>query len=340
MKTAVITGVSGQDGSYLADFLLKKKYRVIGLDRRSVRELNHWRHRFLGISEKIIYEECEITEFNNILDILRKYKVNEFYNLASQSFVKSSFSSPIYTAEVTGVAVLKILDAIKTVNKNIKFYQASSSEMYGKAVHKKQNENTPFHPRSPYGVAKVFGHYITQNYREAYNMFAVSGILFNHESPLRGGEFVTKKVAQGIFEYVKYKKPFQVGNIYAKRDWGYAKDYVEAMWKMLQQKKPQDYVIATEKNYSIKNYIDKTCKIAGIKSKWVGKGLKEKLIDLSNKKTIISISKKYFRPSEVDALLGDTRLAQKRLGWKNKTSFDQLVKIIYQAIPRLNNTIA
>ena len=337
MKTAIITGVSGQDGSYLAELLLKKNYKVIGLDRRSVRELNHWRHRYLGISNDIIYEECEITEFNNIVDVLRKYKINEFYNLAAQSFVKSSFNSPIYTAEATGIAVLKILDAIRLVNKKIKFYQASSSEMFGKIAHKKQGENTPFHPRSPYGVAKVFAHYTTQNYREAYNMFAVNGILFNHESPLRGEEFVTKKVTRGIYEYVKYKKSFQVGNIYSKRDWGYAKDYVEAMWKMLQQKKPKDYVIATEKNYSIKDYINKTCKVAGIKSKWVGKGLNEKLIDIKNQKTIISISKKFFRPSEVDILLGDTSLARKHLKWKNKTSFNQLVEIMYHSMPSLEN---
>ena len=228
-KTALITGISGQDGAYLAQFLLSKKYKIIGTDRRSARG-NNWRLNRLGILNKIIYEEMELGELYEIQKVFKKYKFDEVYNLAAQSFVATSFNSPINTSNITGLGVLRILETIKSINKKIKFYQASSSEMFGKITEERQNENTSLNPQSPYAISKVFGHYITDNYRKSYNMFAVSGILFNHESPLRGEEFVTRKIILGLVKILKGDlKYLELGNIYAKRDWGYAKEYVQAM---------------------------------------------------------------------------------------------------------------
>ena len=327
-KTALITGISGQDGAYLAQFLIKKKYRVIGTDRRSARSVN-WRLRRLGIEDKIIFEEMELGEIYEIQRVFKKYKINEVYNLAAQSFVGTSFSSPINTANITGLGSLRILETIRSTDPKIKFYQASSSEMFGDILEKRQKEKTPLNPQSPYAIAKVFAHYLTKNYRNSYNIFATSGILFNHESPLRGEEFVTRKIIIGLVKILKKEIDyFELGNIYAKRDWGYAKEYVEAMWKMLQRKKPDDYIISTGKTYSIKDFINFATSYLGMDVKWVGKGLKEKLVYKKSKKTLIKINPKFFRPSEVNILIGDSSKAKKDLKWMPKTDLKKLIKIM------------
>lgn len=334
-KVALVTGSSGQDGSYLCKFLLNKNYKVIGADRRSSRN-NNWRHNYLKIDNKIIIEDFDLTEPNSILLLFKKYKIDEFYNLAAQSFVHSSFNTPLSTTDVTGVGVLRILECIKNYSPKTKFYQASSSEMYGNSKSKKQDEKTEFNPRSPYAAAKVFGHNITKNYRESFKLFAVSGILFNHESPLRGNEFVTKKIVSQLVQIKKKKrKILELGNLYSKRDWGYAKDYVEAMWLMMQKAEPRDYVICSEKSYSIKYFINLCLKELKFRFKWKGKGINEKVIDLDNKKVILKINPKFFRPSEVNYLKGSYRKAKKELKWKPKTSLKQLVSIMINS--ELNN---
>ncbi len=327
-KTALITGISGQDGAYLADFLIKKKYKVIGTDRRSARSVN-WRLRRLKIENKIIFEEMELGEIYEIQRVFKKYKIDEVYNLAAQSFVGTSFNSPINTSNITGLGTLRILETIRNINKKIKFYQASSSEMFGEVLEKKQKETTPLNPQSPYAISKVFSHYLTQNYRNSYGMFTTSGILFNHESPLRGEEFVTRKIIIGLIKVLKQDiNHFELGNLYAKRDWGFAKEYIEAMWKMMQKKKPDDYVIATGKTYSIKDFINIATNYLKMDVKWVGKGLNEKLINNKDKKIIIKINPKFFRPSEVNILTGDASKARKFLGWKPKTSLKKLISIM------------
>ena len=330
-KIALVTGISGQVGAYLAKYLLKKNYIVIGTDRRSSRS-NNWRLEELNILDKIILEDLDITETSNIERIFKKFAINEVYNLAAQSFVKSSFENPIQTSIVNAISPLSILEIIRNQKRKIKFYQASTSEMFGKHNIQKQNEQTTFYPRSPYATSKTFAHYTVRNYREAYKIFAVSGILFNHESPLRGEEFITRKITIGLAKIISGKqKKIKIGNLYAKRDWGYAGDYVEAMWKMLQNKTPKDYVIATGKNYSVKNFIDTATNVLNLKTKWVGKGLNEKLINLKDKKIIVEIDKKYFRPTEVETLKGDFSKALKELNWKPKTNFKNLVKMMMTA---------
>jgi len=327
-KLALITGVSGQDGAYLAKFLLDKKYRIVGTDRRSARSSN-WRLKRLGIENKIIFEEMELSELYEIQRIFKKYKFDEVYNLAAQSFVKTSFDSPLNTSNITGLGTLRILETIRSTNPKIKFYQASSSEMFGDVLTRVQNEETPLNPQSPYAISKVFAHYSTQNYRSSYDMFAVSGILFNHESPLRGEEFVTRKIIIGLIKILKKEiEFFELGNVYAKRDWGYAKEYVEAMWKMLQMKKPDDYVISTGNTHSIKDFINKATKYLKMNVAWKGKGLNEHLVNLDSKKTIIKINPKYFRPAEVNILIGNSKKAQKKLKWKPNTNLDKLIKVM------------
>ena len=327
-KTALITGISGQDGAYLAELLIKKKYKVIGTDRRSAR-MNNWRLERLGIEKKIIFEEMELGETFEIERVFKKYNFDEVYNLAAQSFVGSSFGSPLNTSNITGLGVLRILETIRNRNPKIKFYQASSSEMFGDVLHKTQNEKTPFNPQSPYAISKLFGHYIAINYRNSYNLFTVSGILFNHESPLRGEEFVTRKIIINLIKILRKNiNCFELGNLYAKRDWGFAKEYVEAIWKMLQMKKPDDYIIATGKTYSIKDFINKATKYLEMDVKWVGSGLNEKLINKENNKTIIKINPKFFRPAEVNTLTGDASKAKKKLKWEPKTNLDELIKIM------------
>ena len=327
-KIALITGVSGQDGAYLSKLLLEKNYKVVGTDRRSARASN-WRLKRLGIENKIIFEEMEISEIYEVDRIFNKYNFDEVYNLAAQSFVGTSFNSPLNTSNITGLGVLRILETIKAKNKRIKFYQASSSEMFGDVLENFQSEKTPLNPQSPYAIAKVFGHYMTQNYRESYGMYAVSGILFNHESPLRGEEFVTRKIIIGLIRIIKGDLDYlELGNINAKRDWGFAKEYVEAMWLMLQQKKPEDFVVSTGKTYSIKDFINKTVKILNLKTKWTGKGLNEKLLNTSNGKIIVKINPKFFRPAEVNILKGDASKAKKKLKWVPKTNLENLIKIM------------
>jgi GDPmannose 4,6-dehydratase len=329
-KVALITGVSGQDGAYLAKFLLDNNYTVVGADRRSSRS-DYWRLKRLNINNNIIFEELELAEINEMIRLIKKYNFNEIYNLAAQSFVQSSFSSPINTANISGLGVLRILEVIRNFSPTTKFYQASSSEMFGNTAEKKQNEKTPFNPMSPYAIAKVFGHFVTKNYRDSYNLFAVSGILFNHESPLRGEEFVTRKITLGLVKIINGDLDFlELGNIYSKRDWGYAKEYVKIMWKMLQQTVANDYVISTGETHTVKEFINEAVKYLDLKTTWKGKGLNEELIDLEKNKPIIKISKRFFRPAEVDILLGNSAKAEKYLKWKPETNFKDLVKIMME----------
>lgn len=320
MKHALITGINGQDGSYLAEFLLEKGYKVFGTIRRSsTPNLLNIEH----IKDKVTLIYADLTDFGSIVSAIKQAKPDELYNLAAQSFVSTSFIQPIQTSEVTGLGVLNVLEAIRQTNPKIKFYQASSSEMYGKAQEIPQDEETPFHPRSPYGVAKVYGFWATVNYRESYNIFACNGILFNHESPRRGLEFVTRKISHGVAKiYLGKAKKLVLGNLAAKRDWGYAADYVKAMWQMLQQKEPQDFVIASGKNYSVEEFVKKAFACVGIK----------------NWKDYVVSDKKFFRPAEVDELIGDYSKAKKVLGWEPKVSFDELVKMMVKAdVERLRN---
>jgi GDPmannose 4,6-dehydratase len=328
-RIALIYGVTGQDGSYLAKFLLSKNYVVHGIKRRSS-SLNTSRiddiYKDLHSKTNFFLHYGDVTDSLSVLKNISQIKPNEIYNLSAQSHVKVSFEVPEYTANVDAIGALRILDAIKSLKlqNKIKFYQAGSSEMFG-AAKPPQNEKTNFYPRSPYAVAKVYAHWITINYREAYNIFACNGILFNHESPIRGETFVTKKIVSGLCKILLgNQNKIYLGNLYAKRDWGHAKDYVVAMWKMLQQKKPDDYVIATGKQYTVKDFINLTAIQLKMKIFWKGKNLKEKAY--FNDKVIIEIDKKYFRPTEVDSLRGDYNKAKKKLRWKPKITIKQLIK--------------
>ena len=330
-KTAFITGISGQDGAYLSQLLLNKGYRVIGGERRTASS-QLWRLKELNLEKDIEICDFELSEFTNIYRNIERYKPDEFYNLAAQSFVASSFEMPTMTSDITGVGVSRVLEAIKQINPKIKFYQASSSEMFGKVAETPQNENTPFYPRSPYAVAKLFGHWMTVNYREAYNMFACSGILFNHESPLRGEQFVTRKITLGLSNILQNNQEFlELGNIDSKRDWGFAGDYVKAMHLMLQMNKPDDYVVSTGKTHSVRDFINFACKTLNIDLIWEGNGLNEVGIDKKNNKTIIKINPKYYRPSEVDILLGDSSKSRKILKWEPETTFEELVEMMLTA---------
>ena len=331
-KKALIFGITGQDGSYLASFLIKKKYEVHGVIRRSS-SFNTGRldHIYQDPHEKnrsLILHYGDVTDTTSVSSIIKKIKPNEIYNLAAQSHVAVSFEVPEYTANADALGALRILEAIKFhgFEKHTKFYQAGTSEMFGKVQQIPQNEKTPFYPRSPYGVAKVYAHWITTNYREAYNIFACNGILFNHESPVRGETFVTKKVVSALckIKIGKQEKLF-LGNLEAKRDWGHAKDYVVAMWKMLQKKNPSDYVISTGKQYTVKQFVNYTLEYLNIKFKWKGKGIKSKCYD-DKGICIIECDKEYYRPLEVDTLLGNSRKARKELNWKPKINLKSLVK--------------
>ncbi len=328
-KIALIFGITGQDGSYLSKFLLKKNYLVHGVKRRSsslntARIDSIYQEPFVK-KKKLILHYGDVSDSNAVFSIIKKTKPDEIYNFAAQSHVAVSFEIPEYTTNTDAMGTLRILEAILKINKKIKFYQAGSSEMFGKVMEIPQTEKTPFYPRSPYGVAKLYSHWITINYRESYNLFASNGILFNHESPLRGETFVTKKIVQGLcrIKFGKQKRLY-LGNLYSKRDWGHAEDYVEAIWKMLQIKKPDDFVICTGKQFTIKSFLNITAKKLGITLKWRGKGLNEKGYNLDNK-PIIEIKKKYFRPSEVDKLVGDYTKAKKILNWKPKHNLSSLI---------------
>lgn len=330
MKKALITGIRGQDGAYLAKLLLDKGYKVYGADRRSA-QCELWRLIELGIENDVEFIYMDLLEFSNIVDVIKKIKPDEIYNLAAQSFVQTSFDQPILTSEVDAIGVLRILEAIRHYSPNTKFYQASTSEMFGKVQQIPQNEKTPFYPRSPYAVSKLYAHWITINYRESYNIFACSGILFNHESPLRGLDFVTKKTTYTVAQ-IKYglANKLVLGNLDSKRDWGYAKEYVEGMYLMLQQKKPDDYVLATGETHSIREMVELAFKYAGYDIVWKGKGVNEKGIDRKTGKVVVEISPKYFRPAEVDILIGDYSKAKKNLGWEPKTKFKDLIRIMVE----------
>jgi GDPmannose 4,6-dehydratase len=330
-KTALITGIRGQDGAYLAKLLLEKGYEVWGADRRHGNSEN-WRLRELGIEKdvKIIY--MDLLELTNIIRAIEKIKPDEIYNLAAQSFVGASFEQPILTSEIDAIGVLRLLEAIRTIHPEAKFYQASTSEMFGKVREIPQSETTPFYPRSPYGVAKVFGHWITVNYREAFNLFACSGILFNHESPLRGEEFVTRKITVSLAK-IKYglQDKLILGNLEARRDWGYAPDYVKGMWLMLQQETPDDYVLATGETHSVKEFVQLAASYAGFDLEWEGTDERTRGIDRKTGKTIVEVSKQFYRPAEVDVLLGNPKKAHEKLGWRPEKSFEELVAIMMDA---------
>ena len=330
MKKALIFGVTGQDGAYLAKFLIKKGYIVHGVKRRSS-SLNSFRIDDI-YSDPLIKKNRfylhygDITDSISVYNLINNIKPKEVYNLAAQSHVAVSFQIPEYTTNTDSLGTLRILEAVRKVNKKIKFYQAGSSEMFGKVKETPQTEKTPFYPRSPYGAAKVYSHWITINYRESYDIFASNGILFNHESPLRGETFVTKKIVKALCK-IKYKKQKKLilGNLYSKRDWGHAEDYVEAMWKILQHNRPDDFVICTGKQYSIKDFISLVAKDLNMKIKWKGKGINEKGFDILNN-CIIECNQKYFRPSEVDTLRGNCSKARKILKWKPKHNIKSLIK--------------
>ena len=329
-KKALIFGVTGQDGAYLSKFLLKKGYIVHGVKRRSS-SLNSFRvddiySDPLIKKNKFFLHYGDITDSISVYNLVSTIKPDEVYNLAAQSHVEVSFQIPDYTTNADSLGTLRILEAIKKVDKRIKFYQAGSSEMFGKVVEVPQTEKTPFYPRSPYGAAKVYSHWITINYRESYDLFACNGILFNHESPLRGETFVTKKIVKALCKIkLKKQKKLILGNLYSKRDWGHAEDYVEAMWKILQYKKPEDFVICTGKQYSIKDFINLVAKDLNMKIKWVGKGINEKAFDHKNN-CIIECNKKYFRPAEVDTLKGNYSKARRLLKWRPKHNLKSLIK--------------
>jgi len=333
-KRAFITGITGQDGSYLAELLLDKGYEVYGIIRRAstfgtTERVDHLHNPEEDKNSKISMYYGDLANTGNVSDLIKKVQPDEIYNLASQSHVRVSFDIPEYTGDITGLGALRLLEAIRHSEKNIKFYQASSSELFGNAKEMPQNENTPFSPRSPYGCAKLYAHSITKNYREAYNIFAVNGILFNHESPRRGENFVTRKITKTLCEIKNgFKNILYLGNLDGKRDWGYSKDYVEAMWLMLQQDTPEDYVIATGEAHSVREFVVLAGKEIGFDIEWRGKGVDEEGVDKNTGNTVIKIDSRYFRPSEIDYLLGDSTKARNKLGWSPKASFSELVKLM------------
>jgi len=340
MRRALITGIRGQDGAYLAKFLLEKGYEVYGADRRSG-DSSNWRLRELGIENDVKIVYLDLLELTNVMRVIDKVKPDEIYNLAAQSFVKASFEQPILTSEVNAIGVLRLLEAVRTLKPDVKFYQASTSEMFGKVQQIPQNEKTPFYPRSPYGVAKLFGHWITVNYRESYNIFACSGILFNHESPLRGLEFVTRKITYSLAR-IKYglQDKLILGNLEAKRDWGYAPEYVEGMWLMLQQKEPDDYVLATGETHTVKEFVEEAAAVAGFHLEWTGEGVNTKGIDKNTGKVIVEVSPEFYRPAEVDVLVGDPKKAKEKMGWSPKIKFKELVRIMMESdLRRVSNLV-
>lgn len=332
-KTALITGVTGQDGAYLAELLLKKGYVVHGLKRRSslfnTQRIDHLYEDQHEKGVKMFLHYGDLTDSTNLIRLVQETQPDEIYNLAAQSHVRVSFETPEYTANADAIGALRLLEAIRILKleKRTRFYQASTSELYGDVLEIPQKETTPFNPRSPYGAAKAYAFYITKNYREAYNMFACNGILFNHESPIRGETFVTRKITRAAAKiHLGLQKKVYLGNLDAERDWGHAKDYVEGMWMMLQHKVAEDFVLATGKKISVRKFVELAFAETGTKIEWKGKGENEKGLDASSGKTIVEIDKKYFRPSEVDLLVGDASKAKKLLGWKPRYSVEELVK--------------
>jgi GDPmannose 4,6-dehydratase len=325
-KIALCTGINGQDGSYLAELLLEKGYEVHGIVRRAS-QINT--QRIDHIYDRIKLHYGDLTDSTNLVRVIQQVQPDEIYNLGAQSHVKVSFEMPEYTGMVDGLGTLRILEAVRLLGmeEKTKIYQASTSEMYGKVQQIPQSETTPFYPRSPYGVAKVYGYWIVKNYRESYGLHASSGILFNHESPRRGETFVTRKITRGLSRIsVGEQDILYLGNLNAKRDWGHARDFVEAMWLMLQQDEPDDYVIATGEQYSVREFVEAAAPYFGLRIEWMGEGLDEIGFDLNTKKPIIKVDPRYFRPAEVETLLGDATKAKQKLGWEPKISFKQLVE--------------
>lgn len=331
-NTALITGISGQDGAYLAKLLLGKGYTVFGAYRRTS-SVNFWRIEEIGVAKhpNLHLVEYDLTDFGGTIRLLESSGVTEIYNLAAQSFVGISFDQPNTTAQITGIGPLNILEAIRIVNPQIRFYQASTSEMFGKVQTIPQMESTPFYPRSPYGVAKLYAHWITINYRESYGIFGASGILFNHESPLRGREFVTRKITDAVAKIKLGKQDvIELGNLDAKRDWGYAEEYVEGMWRMLQAPKPDTFVLATGRTETVRDFVIMAFKAVGIELVWKGKGDQEIAEDKANGKLVVRINPRYYRPAEVDLLIGNPAKAKNDLGWEAKTTLEQLCQMMVE----------
>ena len=340
MRRAFITGITGQDGAYLATSLLEKGYEVFGAYRR-VSSVNFWRLDELGISNhpNFRFMEFDLTDFGSAIRLMSAIRPAEVYNLAAQSFVGVSFDQPTTTLHASGAGALNLLEAIRIIDLSIKFYQASTSEMFGKVQAVPQSEDTPFYPRSPYGVAKLYAHWITVNYRESYGIFGSSGILFNHESPLRGREFVTRKITDSLAK-IKLGKldVLELGNLDAKRDWGYAKDYVEGMWRMLQADEPDTFVLATGRTETVRDFVTMAAKAAEINIEWQGKGENERGVDVASGKTIVRINPKFYRPTEVDLLIGDPSKAKSKLGWEAKTTLEELCAMMAEADLRRNTS--
>jgi len=340
MKTALITGVTGQDGAYLAQLLLDKGYKVYGTYRRTS-SVNFWRMNELGITHhpNLNIVEYDLTDLGASVAMLQKLQPDEVYNLAAQSFVGVSFEQPSTTAQITGLGALNLLEAIRLVNPRIRFYQASTSEMFGKVQSIPQKEDTPFYPRSPYGVSKLFAHWMTINYRESYNIFGCSGLLFNHESPLRGREFVTRKITDSVAKIkLGQLDCLELGNLDAQRDWGFAKEYVEGMWRMLQADEPDTYVLATNRTSSVRDFVSMSFKSAGIDVAFTGENEQETAMDVTTGKTVMRINPSFYRPAEVDLLIGDPTYAKTKLGWEPKTDLETLCQIMVEADLRRNQS--
>tara|TARA_Y100000034_G_scaffold40026_3_gene49330 strand:- start:603 stop:1610 length:1008 start_codon:yes stop_codon:yes gene_type:complete len=330
-KKALITGITGQDGSFLAEFLLSKGYEVYGMHRRTSIDVFE---RLAHLKNKIHLVDGDMTDTASMIRLLKEIQPDEVYNLAAQSFVAGSWTQPLSTTKITALGVINILESIRLVNKNIRFYQASSSEMFGQVKEMPQTENTQFHPRSPYGVAKVYGYWITRNYRESYGMHASNGILFNHESERRGKQFVTRKITHSVAKIkLGMQECFELGNLNSKRDWGYAGDYVQAMWMMLQQDKSDDYVVATHETHTVREFVKAAFEAAGMNIAFEGQGLDE--VGKVDGKIVVKVNKRFYRPAEVDVLLGDCTKAQQKLGWDPKTKFKDLVKLMVESDLRL-----
>jgi GDPmannose 4,6-dehydratase len=333
MRRALITGISGQDGAYLAQLLLQKGYQVFGAYRRTS-SLNLWRINELGIQDdtNLHLVEHDLTDLSTSIRLLESTGADEIYNLAAQSFVGVSFEQPITTTKITGLGALNLLEAVRLVNPAARFYQASTSEMFGKVQTVPQTEQTPFYPRSPYGVAKLFAHWMTVNYRESYGIFGTSGILFNHESPLRGLEFVTRKITDSVAKISQGKlSVLELGNLDAQRDWGYAKEYVEGMWRMLQADKPDTYVLATNRAVAVRDFVTMAFAAIGVELRWEGSGERERAVDAEGGRELVRVNQKFYRPAEVDTLIGDPAKAKADLGWAPKTSVEDLCRAMVEA---------
>ena len=337
-NTAIITGITGQDAAYLAELLLEKGYTVYGTYRRTS-SVNFWRIEELGIKNhpNLHLVEYDLTDLSSSIRLLQTTQPTEIYNLAAQSFVGVSFDQPLTTAEITGIGPVNLLEAIRIVDSKIKFYQASTSEMFGKVQEIPQKESTPFYPRSPYGVAKLYAHWMVINYRESYDIFATSGILFNHESPLRGQEFVTRKITDTVAKIkLGQQELLELGNMDAKRDWGFAKDYVEGMWRMLQADKPDTYVLATNRTETVRDFVTMAFKAADIQLEWAGKDEQETAVDVATGKVVVKVNPKFYRPAEVDLLIGNPEKAKKELGWEPTTTLEELCSMMVEADLRRN----